>query len=111
MNIGASSSEAATLSAILNSKDPYVIVVYTAWSNFQGVRSNVERLSSKYPAITFKMVSINNPEAKALFEKGPITFSGFPYVQMARGKVGSFVEPTCARDIACFDKKISRFFK
>ena len=111
MNIGASSCEAARLSDILNSKDPYVIVVYTGWSNFPIVRSNVEKLNEKYPEITFSMVSLNNPESRALFEKGPMTFSGFPYIQMARGKVGSFVEPACAKDFACFDRKISRFFK
>ena len=111
LNLCAPSSEAATVSSILNSKEPYVMVVYTAWSDLPSIRENVSRLESKYKSITFKMVNIGDSEARALFRKGPMTFATFPYIQMARGKVGSFVEPECARDYACFDRKIAKFFK
>ena len=111
MNLGALSSEAVTVEQVLNSREPYVLVVYTNWAYSKILGENVTRLASEYPSITFKMVNMSNAEAKALFAKGPMTFAGFPYIQMARGKVGSYVEPDCAKDYACFDKKISRFFK
>lgn len=106
-----SSADAVTVSEMLNSKKPYVLLVYTSWSKPAAARENMVKLSKKYKSVTFKSISINNEEAAALFEKGPMTFGGFPYIQMARGKVGSFVDASCARDYACFDKKVKRFFR
>ena len=111
-NFAAPSCEASiTVSDVLNGKKPYILLVYTSWSNADPIRQNMFKLSKKYKTIVFKAVNINNQEAAALFDKGPMTFGGFPYIQMARGKVGSYVEPSCARDYACFDKKIKKFFK
>lgn len=105
------SAEAAELSKLLNGKKPYVLMVYTSWAEYEAVEKNMEKLARANKSVAFKTVNIDSEEAKALFARGSMTFAGFPYIQMARGKVYGNVSASCAADYACFSKKFKKFMR
>ncbi len=104
-------TEASEVSKLLNGKKPYVLMVYTSWSEYEAAEKNMDRLARTNKSVAFKTVNIDSDDAKALFARGSMTIPGFPFIQMARGKVYGNVSASCAADYACFSKKVKKFMR